>query len=175
MSARTLIGAANKGDTSLVQKFLAEGEDVNQTKNAGWFPLGAAAEGGHYKTAKTLIQAGARLNMQSKCGWTPVYIATQRKHYRVAYLLLKHGAKPTVPTKGGWNSTLGDSALHVAIRHGNLRMVKILVRAGAKDTPYHSYEGLRGLVDTALSCRKYKIACYLLLHRFHSRRERSDL
>jgi ankyrin repeat protein len=161
--SRTLRAACQKGDLKSVKFHIANNKtNINSKNAAGWFPLGAAAYGGHAEVINYLLKAGARINLRSKCGWTPLYLAAQRGHIEAVELLIENKALLNVLTKLDYNSNDRYSPLHIACERGHSAIVKLLVQAGAKvnlkngdnETPF----------DTAVKFRRYKLACYLALN-----------
>lgn len=159
---KTLRAACEKGDLKSVKYHLKNKPKINKKNAAGFFPLGAAAYGGHPEIVKLLLRYGAHINMRSSCGWTPLYIATQRGHIEVARMLIKKKALLNVLTKPDYNSPDRFSPIHIACERGHFQIVKHLVNAGAKinlkngnkETPF----------DIAVKRRRYKLACYLALN-----------
>lgn len=69
-----LISAAKEGDEDQVKKLIAQGADVNTSKNE-WSALLQAAEKGHSAIVAELIKKGADVNVQDEEGLTPLMIA----------------------------------------------------------------------------------------------------
>src|SRR2546423_14266917 len=64
----TLNRAIYREHPELVQKFLAEGADVNQVNDDGGTPLIYAAQYGDLALIKTLVERGAKVNWTDKTG-----------------------------------------------------------------------------------------------------------
>ena len=55
-----LVNAAEKGNTSRVEKLLLAGADINTTNKSGFTPYMAASTNGHLETMQILENAGAK-------------------------------------------------------------------------------------------------------------------
>lgn len=55
-----LVEAAEKGNTSEVEKLILAGADINATNKSGFTPYMAASTNGHFETMKVLEKAGAQ-------------------------------------------------------------------------------------------------------------------
>ncbi len=159
---KTLRAACEKGDLKSVKYHLRNKSQVNAKNAAGFFPLGAAAYGGHPDIVQFLLRHGASINMRSRCGWTPLYIAAQRGHNEAAKILINNKALLNVLTKPDYNSPDRFAPINIACSRGHFDIVKYLVKAGAninlkngnKETPF----------DVAVKRRRYKLACFLALN-----------
>lgn len=82
----------------------------------------------------------SRFNQINKFGITPLLYAAMKNYGKLAQALLKHGADVNMtgsaPTGGNgyWLDMNGVSALAIAIRHGNVEIVEMLLAAGADET-----------------------------------------
>ncbi|XP_038044361.1 26S proteasome non-ATPase regulatory subunit 10-like [Patiria miniata] len=94
---------AQKGNETLVEKFLSESVEVHgDSENIRQSQLYIAAFWGFHDVIKTLIQAGADVNYQNKDTlWTPLHAAAFQEHGKIIMILLENGAKPEIPDKEG--------------------------------------------------------------------------
>ena len=79
----TLVEAAKKGEVAIVQEFIADGADIDQTDENGWTPICCAACNGHEKVVQILVQNNVDLDKATKCGWTPIYCAALNGHEKI--------------------------------------------------------------------------------------------
>ena len=104
---------------------------ANDVSNDGFGPLGLAVFFGHYHTAEYLIELGADVNRPSsnKMRVRPLQSAAANKDkalaLRLSERLIKAGADVNVSQDGGW------TPLHQAAAHGNIELVRMLLRYGA--------------------------------------------
>lgn len=63
---KTLRAACKKGDLKSVKYHLKNDAKINDKNAAGFFPLGAAAYGGHPEIVKLLLRSGAHINMRAQ-------------------------------------------------------------------------------------------------------------
>lgn len=172
--ARLLIGAATDGKLRQVKHYLALGVPVDAQTGDGASALYAAAVSDHTdivrlllksgakpnglsqasapllsthhcgpEILKLLIDAGANIEVRSNQGWTPLFeCAANGKTENVRILLAKKANPNIVDPKG-------DTPLHWAA--GNVQIVKMLVRAGAK-VNCANRDGETPLMKAALSC-----------------------
>lgn len=103
--------------------------------------LGSTIRDGYLNAARLLIETGVDVNFKSKEG-SLLHIAACQKDPSFARLLLDKGAKPDQQFGAG------ELALHVAIRHGNLETVKVILASphdvnirGHHGTPLHVAAG----------------------------------
>lgn len=124
-----LMEAAGEGNLAMA-KFLIEnqGVSVNATDAEGNTALIAAAGACQSKISEYLIEKGADVNSKnSSYGATALSIAAGKCHDpREIRVLLDHHAEVHVRNKGG------DTPLLIAVKHGNLQAVAMLLQAGAE-------------------------------------------
>jgi len=141
-----LMWAAAQGHDEIVQRLIEAGADlharskvrpqvVNSTGNAdytgvmevesgGFTALLFAARAGHLEVARRLIAAGAPVNDAAADGTSALVIAAHSGHTETALALLEAGADPNAAGSG-------YTALHIAIRRGDVTIVKAVLARGA--------------------------------------------
>jgi ankyrin repeat protein len=142
-----LMWAAAQGHSDIVQRLIEAGADVqarskvrrqvvNSTGNAdytgvmeveagGFTPLLFAARAGHIESARRLLAAGAPVNDAAADGTSALVTAAHSGHTAAALALLEAGADANAAGSG-------YTALHIAIRRGDLALVKALIARGAR-------------------------------------------
>lgn len=115
--------AAAQGRVVLIRLLLKHGAEIGPRDSDGMTPLQLAVLEGRTQAAEVLFEAGAELDPS-----TLLLLAAQRdsKDRDVVRFLKGHGADMNA-TDGQ-----GDSALLIATRHGNHRLVHHLVEQGAE-------------------------------------------
>lgn len=99
---------------------------LEKKNKKGETPLHAACAKGCLENVKSLLAEGASASTQDHAGWTPLHETATTGMLDMARLLLEAGARPSVPS-------VDDriTALHDAVGHGFVEMVKLLVTKGA--------------------------------------------
>jgi ankyrin repeat protein len=131
----TLNRAIYREHPEAVQKFLAQGADVNAPNDDGSTPLIYAAQYGDLALIKTLVERGAKVNAVNHLGNSAlIYLvsAPLYKNESVAFLLA-HGAEINRPNNEG------HAALHRALARAcqpedtarQTELINLLLRAGA--------------------------------------------
>jgi ankyrin repeat protein len=141
-----LMWAAAQGHRDIVRDLIGAGAEiaarsdarrqvVNTTGNAdylgvmeveqgGFTSLLFAARAGHLPVVEELVSAGADPNDRAADATSALVVAAHSGHGEVASFLLDKGADPNA--KGS-----GYAALHIAIRRGDIDLVKALMAHGA--------------------------------------------
>ncbi len=92
-----LFRAVDLQETSLVNKLLKAGAEVNIKDTWGLTPLHYAARRESYSIPEALIKAGADVDAQDDYGFTPLHEAVENGHGHIVNLLLNRaGANPTL-------------------------------------------------------------------------------
>lgn len=94
-------------------------------------PLLMAIARGQAEAARMLLAAGAETNVVSKEGDSPLRWCVQREDYDMVAMLLRCGATRTINSAGG---SSGMTALGLAANQIDLRMIQLLLQAGADPT-----------------------------------------
>ncbi|KAI5621887.1 transient receptor potential cation channel, subfamily N, member 1, partial [Silurus asotus] len=133
--------AAKYGHVAVVWALLLKGVHVDTTTKDGLTALHIAAENCHPHVVEILQGFGAQVQLRGgKALESPLHIAARVKDgEKVAEMLLKSGAEVNTELENG------ETAMHVAARHGNLQVMKSLVEEGAdltwkskaEETPLH--------------------------------------
>ena len=88
-----LIVAAHDGHSTVVERLLASGADVNQANESGETPLYWAARHGYLTVVERLLASGADVNQADKGGRTPLYCAAYNGHSTVVERLVEYQFK----------------------------------------------------------------------------------
>jgi hypothetical protein len=122
--------AAARGDSSMVERLLGEGVDINSAPGmTGATALHAASERGHTAIVKMLLLRGAEPSAMTTSGETALDRATYQGHAGCVRALLSHGADPNrVASTTGWSPVSMATSLqhHSAARY---------LQSGAAQTP----------------------------------------
>ncbi|OXB69594.1 UNVERIFIED_CONTAM: hypothetical protein H355_000118 [Colinus virginianus] len=100
---------------------------------------------GHAACVELLLEHQADPNLQSDEGLAPLHLCTTRNSLRCAELLLKHGAIVNQPSEDS-----GETALHVAARHGLYDHAHLYLKHGANVDA----RSTRGETALSLICRQ---------------------
>ncbi|KAF5895516.1 serine/threonine-protein phosphatase 6 regulatory ankyrin repeat subunit B-like, partial [Clarias magur] len=133
--------AARFGHTTVVKVLLQKGLHVDATNKDGLTALHVAVENCKPKVVQILLGSGAQVQLRGgKALEMPLHIAARVKDgEKVAEMLLKSGAEVNTEQENG------ETAMHIAARHGNLQTVRTLLEEGAdltwtskaEETPLH--------------------------------------
>jgi ankyrin repeat protein len=150
---RRFLRACKQGRLAEVKKLLSEGHDPNGHDDIyGHRPLHVVAENGHISVARVLLAAGADIEAQVGYGGVdrPLDCAAERGQLKMLQFLIKRGARINVRghsralflaihsnreaaviyllRKG---ASLPNDGLYWAVRTGNLKLVELILKAGA--------------------------------------------
>ncbi|KAJ1752709.1 hypothetical protein LPJ79_000965 [Coemansia sp. RSA 1821] len=115
--AAKLVQAAETADLPTALEALAQGADANSQDSQGKLPLMAAVEMGDFAMLELLLQWGADINRRAQ----------------ISASTYKGSSSNNLSEPAAID---GTTALHLAVRLGNVRMVWFLIRKGAQwDTP----------------------------------------
>ncbi|MCY3859513.1 MAG: ankyrin repeat domain-containing protein [Gammaproteobacteria bacterium] len=128
---------------------------MNQRDRRGLTALHHAARCGHIELIKALIVRGADIHATNRHGHVPLSIAVEERQIESTEVLLANGADPNA--RGGHYR---GSALHRAVLHRSLPIVKALLNAGA-DPNYRDANGKTPLHD-AIGTGNQKIVVEML-------------
>lgn len=120
-----LLLAAKTGQTALLTRLLAQGEDVN-VRSFGSNPLHWASYEGHAGCVEALLKAdGIDINSKESEHRTPLALAARKGHKECLQLLLAAGAD--IDTKNKWEET----PLSKAAAYNHIGCVQLLLDHGA--------------------------------------------
>ncbi|CAH2286050.1 serine threonine- phosphatase 6 regulatory ankyrin repeat subunit B-like [Pelobates cultripes] len=125
-----LHAAAKRGHTAVVKALLQKGANVDARTKDNYTALHIAAENCKPQVVQTLLGFGAQVQLKGgKVQETPLHIAARVKDgEKVVEMLLKSGADVNVEQEDG------ETAMHVAARHGNLKVLTALIEDGGELT-----------------------------------------
>lgn len=125
METASIHEAAEFGNLAEVQRWLAQGIDINQQDDNGETPLHHAAYDGHQNVVDYLISHNANVNQPNHSGWTPLHYATRNNHQNIMKRLIDHRAD--INQHNRHNVT----PLHQAALYGYQNIVEFLFNHGA--------------------------------------------
>ncbi|OKP11865.1 hypothetical protein PENSUB_2596 [Penicillium subrubescens] len=114
--------AAGQGDLRMLELLLTRTDlDLNVSRAS---PIYLAAERGHLELVRRLVSLEEVDINQTVWHKSPLFIAIENGYRDVAKLLLEQGSRLDVNAK----TSLGDTALHMAVSYGNLDIVELLLK-----------------------------------------------
>jgi len=122
---RTLLDAAQDGQTKEVLEHLAAGADPNARDASGTTPLMYAAYYGDFLLVSELIDAGADVTAENAFGTSAITEAAIIGHPQILSALVAAGADPN------FENPEGETPLMDVARTGNIDAAKVLLEAGA--------------------------------------------
>lgn len=140
-----LLFAAQDGDGESAKLLIAAGANVSDAAADGASALVVAAHTGQADVAFLLLEAGADPNA-ADTGYTALHIAATAGNTALAQALLKHGADPNARQQKGSPTKrmpsghaldfkmVGATPYFLAVRAGQLEMMRLLVANGADPT-----------------------------------------
>lgn len=122
--------AAMRGHTNVVRALLSKGASVDAKTKDGYTALHLAVECGKPQVVQMLLGYGAQVEFKGgKAGETPLHIAARTKDgERCAEMLMKSGADVNAVRENG------ETAMHIAARNGQLKMLQALLEEGGDPT-----------------------------------------
>lgn len=123
---KALIQSAYDGKLAEVQGLLKKGTSVNVVDEKHRTPLMWAAFNGHTSVVEFLHGKGADINAKDSDGQTALMYTCRRSFSETAEFLMKNGAEVNVQSK-----KLGITALMIAAKTGNAKIVRLLLANGA--------------------------------------------
>jgi uncharacterized protein len=150
--------AAERGQLTDVQRFVAEGQSPDAKTRGDVTPLHYAAEAGQTEVVAWLLDSGASINARTtpQPGYqgaeTPLYLAVRAGKTPVVEMLLRRGAKPNL------KSSDTSSPLEKAAEAGNLELISLLLDHGADVNA----KGDFGPLYAALCCEQLDAARLLV-------------
>lgn len=126
-----LMLAICKGDLELMQKLIDRGADVNRWSN-GITPLTKAGALNAVPAMALLLKNGADPSKRNEDGTIPLATAVFQNNEIIARILLGKSKNPE--KDANWSTLTGEPLIHMATRHNNVNLVKILSQYGASVT-----------------------------------------
>ncbi|RDL30330.1 Uncharacterized protein BP5553_10208 [Venustampulla echinocandica] len=120
MSETALGSAISRGDADMIRLLLENGADVNTKPLGGQSPLFLVASKGDIALLRLLLEKGANVDESPPGFPSALYMAIHREDLETSKVLVEFGA----------NAKTGNS-LSVAVDHGNLNAVRLLLDHGA--------------------------------------------
>uniref|UniRef100_A0ABD2XGY0 Uncharacterized protein n=1 Tax=Trichogramma kaykai TaxID=54128 RepID=A0ABD2XGY0_9HYME len=126
------IVACKFGCHEAVEKFLELGQDPNYMEKNGDSLLHLALTKGHEKLVELLLSRGADPNMANEEGLTPLHVISQTNILNnLIERFFEICDEKNQLVRINAQDKLGDSPLHMSLRHGNGKVTKFLLRRGA--------------------------------------------
>ncbi len=136
--------AAWSGDLSAVNRFIANGYNVNTKTNRDVTALIVASGQGHQEVVQLLLSKGADANAKANNGATALTLAAMNGHQEVVQLLLSKGADVNAKANNG------ATALTLATMNGHQEVVKLILAKG---------DPVRMVAPTSTPCRIPSVEC----------------
>ncbi|XP_030629407.1 transient receptor potential cation channel subfamily A member 1a [Chanos chanos] len=127
--------AVSLGHNSLVEELLSHSQtNANLEGELGNTPLILACTVDNHVAVETLFQHGAKLCRQNKLGHFPIHAAAFAGAKKSMEVVLKRGEEVCMSTESHINyvDKTCSSPLHLAVRGGNLEVIKFCIAQGAK-------------------------------------------
>ncbi|KAH7236533.1 ankyrin repeat-containing domain protein, partial [Fusarium tricinctum] len=122
--------AVKKGNFEAVDELLHYGATDSLRDITNWTPLHRACYQNHEGIARLLTRNGADVNATNDANQTPIMIATGEGFVKVVDLLLK-SPNIELELRNRSHRYYNCTALDMAVKAGNIHMVKRLVEKGA--------------------------------------------
>jgi ankyrin repeat protein len=114
------IEAVESGNVEVVNRLIAEGFNINVSRD-GTTPLMGAASKGRIEIAEAIIHAGANVNARSDAGWTALHVAAfDQTQSDIVDLLMQSGVDIEARNKAG------KTALQLAEEKGHRDIVRVM-------------------------------------------------
>jgi ankyrin repeat protein len=139
---RDIFDAARLGDSAALERFLANGADVNAKDEHGFTVLMYAASNGHLDIVKAALAKGSDARAEDENGRPALIDAAKAGHLGIVNALLAAGARLNGKDDYGW------TALMEAVRGGRTDVVRALVDRGARVNT-SALNGWNPLMDAA--------------------------
>lgn len=117
------------GAAAIIRALIKLGADVNKwNKSRSTNPILIASNECCLEAMQILLDAGADPNVRDANGDTPLRMSANEGKYKIVELLLKYGAAKTI---NDWGGDFGLTALGIAASQIDVKMIEILIDAGA--------------------------------------------
>ncbi|ETW08380.1 hypothetical protein H310_00974, partial [Aphanomyces invadans] len=134
------VHAASLDQTTVVQRWIDKGHDINHADSDGQRALCVAAQNQCMDTMALLVKHGANIHAKQKGGQTALHAACTWGRRRAVQMLLRLGSEVDASDDNG------QVPLHCACQHGDPALVKLLLEY--KADPYIEDEVLYPLDET---------------------------
>lgn len=141
-----LMLAMQEGREDAVKLLRAHGADIDHKDDEGQTPLHYAADKGNMKMAKYLLSDGADPEVVNNNGQTPFFWAAFHGHVEICNLLLQRRCVLQIVSQDQI-----VNCLQFAAKHGNTRIVQLLLDAGVDPTYSEACQGFRGAAPLSLA------------------------
>ncbi len=119
--------ACRYGNVDAAKLLVDNGAETDVMDDRGGTPMRRAARSGHTTIVRLLLEKGANPNLEPCSGYdTYLYEAASDDFIDIVESLLDAGADPD------WGGEYGESALDMAIYHGNLAMVRMVLESSGQ-------------------------------------------
>lgn len=152
---RTLLDAAQAGDSAAALQLVGSGADVRARRSDGTTVLHWAVHHGDLELTRRLLKAGADASARNDYGSTPLQEAAIRGDAGLLEALLKAGADPQT------TNDEGETVLMTVARTGKVDAAQVLVKAGADVNAVESWRGQTALM-WASAQRNPEMVAFLL-------------
>lgn len=122
-----LMQAAASGDMDWVKSLLTQEPQLAGADQAGFTPLSYASRNGKLDVMALLLEKGANVEQPDEAGLTVLAYALDENRLNVAEWLISKGASVNVQDNHD-----GYSPLMKAVMYGELKMIQLILKAGAK-------------------------------------------
>ncbi len=150
--------ASRRGQLEMAEILLDAGAAINQQDYHGDTPLNLAV--GKLEMLSFLLQRGADVNRPNVIGWTSLISASRANLTDAVEMLISHGADLEARTSPDHGVISGGTALMIAIGHGSLEAVGLLIDRGA-DVNTKDADGATPLMAAAYRGRTEMIGLLL--------------
>lgn len=128
INSSSLVLYASQGDLLIVSLLIRAGISPSDSEPQHTVTaLHAAAGQGHLKVISELLKLAAPVNAVDACGYTPLMVAAYFAQFYAVSLLVKHDGSML-----DHQASCGLTPLIAAVQSGNLKIVDVLLSAGAK-------------------------------------------
>jgi ankyrin repeat protein len=139
----SLVAAAERGETLVVRRLLAQGSDVNERDGRGRTALLAATQRNHVEIARLLINEGGDVNARDLVQDTPFLLAGALGRTEILELMLK--AEPDFASV----NRFGGTALIPACHRGHVETVRLLLSTPV-DKDHVNHLGWTALLEAVI-------------------------
>ena len=143
------------GNVDGAKLLVDKGAEIEVTDDDGCTPMFRTIESGHTAIVRLLLEKGANPDSEPCDGYDPytyLYHAASDNHIDIVESLLDAGADPD------WGGEYAKTALDMAIFHGNLAMVRMILKSSGQknevmNIPWiRAYQLIRAVIDGDEAC-----------------------